>query len=89
VIAAQQGDIDAQNALQALDNVWTIYQQVAEQMNQAQQPKMGPTGSLPKQGEMPMPMPEGAEARPVLNDPMNPTAAAPESKGTPGRLGLP
>jgi len=91
VLAAQQGDLDAQNALQALDNVWTIYQQVATQMQQAMQPQGGPTGSLPNPAGPGGggPAPTGPDARPVLNDPMNPTAAAPESKGTPGRMGLP
>ena len=89
VLAAQQGDLDAQNALQALDNVWRVYEQVAVQLQQAQQPQMGPTGSLAKPDAGGGPAPTGPDARPVLNDPMNPTAAAPESKGTPGRLGLP
>ena len=91
VLAAQQGDLDAQNALQALDNVWTIYQQVATKMQQAMQPQGGPTGSLPNPAGPGGggPAPTGPDARPVLNDPMNPTAAAPESKGTPGRMGLP
>ena len=90
-MAAQQGDVDAQNALQTFENVWSVYQQVATQLSQQAQPQGGPTGSLPNPDGPGAggPAPTGPDARPVLNDPMNPTGSASESKGTPGRLGLP
>lgn len=81
--AAQQGDQDAQNAIRTLENVKSVYQQVAQQMAMAAQGQMqgGPTGSLPKGPDMQgQGAPQGPEARPVLNDPMNPTAGANESK---------
>lgn len=88
--AAQMGDPDAENALQSAMNVKAVYQQVAQQMQMQQaamQPQQGPTGSLAKGPDVAgQGAPSGPAARPALNDPMNPTAGAPESKHRTGMM---